>query len=241
MAHHDESRAGSIEVSEQKIEERLLPVPVERRRRLVSNDQFGRTDQRSRRRNALLLADTQVCCRCVSYDSLFEAEGFEQPCRLGVDAAFRFGPRPAFVRKAERKHHIVDHRSIGQEVEHLEDDAVMLGPEAVARRAAKLGNVCPRTSMIPSCGVAIPARRLRKVDLPEPEGPTRNSRSPRLSAKVSMTRVKAFRPGHENLTPDIRTISRNGRILETFRLSRSRQVDHIFPARSRFGLPRATS
>ena len=38
------------------------------------------------------------------------------------------------AREAQRQHHVVEDRAVGQQVEHLEDDAEVLGAEAIARR-----------------------------------------------------------------------------------------------------------
>ena len=60
VAHHDERRAGCLDIRKQKIKERLLPVAVERGSRLVGDNEFGRADQRPRRRYALLLPDAEA-------------------------------------------------------------------------------------------------------------------------------------------------------------------------------------
>ena len=53
-------RAGLRTFREQQIEECGLAVAVERRGRLVGDDQLGRADQRAGGGDALLLADAQV-------------------------------------------------------------------------------------------------------------------------------------------------------------------------------------
>ena len=60
MTHHDERRTGCLDIREQKIQESLLTVAVEGGGRLVGDNEFGRADQRPRRRYALLLANAEV-------------------------------------------------------------------------------------------------------------------------------------------------------------------------------------
>ena len=49
-----------VHLREKKIQERCLPPAVERRGRLVGDDDLGSTDQRPRRGDALLLADAEA-------------------------------------------------------------------------------------------------------------------------------------------------------------------------------------
>ena len=60
--------------------------------------------------------------------------------------------------------------------------------------------------LTPCCGVIVPASKLRKVDLPLPDGPISRRRSPVFKEKPSMESVKAFRPGQVNRTSAILTI-----------------------------------
>ena len=65
-------------------------------------------------------------------------------------AAAAFAPPSASARsrrraeKTERQHHVVDHRAVGKQIEHLEDDAQMFRPEAVARRTSKPCDIGPQ-------------------------------------------------------------------------------------------------
>ena len=242
MADHDERRAGGLDVGEQKIEESLLPVSVERRRRLVGDDQFGRADQRPRRGDALLLADTQVCRRCVFDDRLFEAEGFEQPRRLGVGAAFRFGPRPAFARKAERKHDIVDHRSIGQKIEHLEDDAVVLRPEAVARRSAELGDIRAQHFDNAVLRRDDASEETEKGRFAGPGGADEKQPLSAFKRKVFNDEAECVAAGPDEPDArhpdDIRSRRFGSRAM---RFGQRRRIAHMIPVRSRRGLSRLTS
>ncbi len=61
--------------------------------------------------------------------------------------------------------------------------------------------------MLPACGVTIPASRLRKVDLPLPDGPISSRRSPSCKVKSSMASRKLSRLGQAKRTPDIETMS----------------------------------
>jgi hypothetical protein len=59
----------------------------------------------------------------------------QQPTRLGFDGATVLEHAlPSSPSETERQEHVVEDRQVGQEVEHLEDDAEVLDPEAIARR-----------------------------------------------------------------------------------------------------------
>ena len=97
MADHDERCVGRRDIGEQKIEERLLAVAVERGGRLVGDDEFGRADQRARGGNALLLAHAQVRGGAAIDKGGLDAEALQEPRRRGVappSASARFR-RPA--------------------------------------------------------------------------------------------------------------------------------------------------
>src|SRR5579883_1115984 len=141
MADHNQGCASRSDVVEQQIEEGLLAAAVERGSRLIRDNKFWRSDQRPGYRHALLLANAEACRFRLLDDRLFEAEAFKQSQRRGLRPALRQRTLPARLREAERQHDIVDHRAIGKKVEHLKNDAEMLGPKAVAGGAAKAGEV----------------------------------------------------------------------------------------------------
>ena len=99
----------------------------------------------------------------------------------------------------------------------------------------------PSTSMTPCCGAAIPASKLRKVDLPLPDGPISKRRSPLFKEKPSIDSVKAFRPGQVNRTSDICDDGRGGYGRFCLLLSGGFECDHMLPVRSRLELSRLTS
>ena len=141
VADHDQRRAGLRRFGEQQVEEGGLAVAVERRGRLVGHDQLRRADQRAGGGNALLLADAQVGGRAAARQVRLEAEA------ASADARPRPRPVPwpsracGVGREAQRQQHVVDDRAVGQQVEHLEDDAEVLGAEAVAGRGGQPGDV----------------------------------------------------------------------------------------------------
>ncbi len=235
VAHHDERRAGRLRLGEQQIEEGELPVAVERRGRLVGDDQLRPADQRARRGDALLLADAEVRGRSARKLGGVEPEAL----RAGARASSSAGPlraarsrRPR--RKAQRQQHVVEDRAVGQQVEHLEDDAEVLGAEAVARRVDSRVRSVPSTSSLPACGATIPQSRLRNVDLPLPDGPTSSTRWRAGSAKSSIDSENDRAPGQRKRTPDILTTSGAEHV-------RCDALHHMMPARSSVGLSRLTS
>ncbi len=118
----------------------MLAVAVERGGRLVGDDQLGRADERSGRGHALLLAHAEARgLRAVQ--RRLDAQTFEQSRRGSFGAALRLGALGSRGRKTQGQHGVVDGRAIGQQIEHLENDAVMCGTEAVAGCAAQPGDV----------------------------------------------------------------------------------------------------
>ena len=87
MAHHDERRAGRRSLSEQEIEEGLLPIAVERGGWLVGDDEFRAADQRARGGDALLLTDAQVRRRFPLDETGVQAQAAKQTRGFGVRAS----------------------------------------------------------------------------------------------------------------------------------------------------------
>ena len=84
--------AGRRDLGEQQIEEGQLPVAVERRGRLVGDDQLRAADQRARRGDALLLADAQARRRKAVELGGVEPEAREQAQRLALGRAVAARP-----------------------------------------------------------------------------------------------------------------------------------------------------
>src|ERR1043166_4820636 len=61
----------------------------------------------------------------------------------------------------------------------------------------------PRISICPDCGATMPQIRLRKVDLPLPDGPISRMRLAVGKAKLSTASEKALRPGQTKRTSDM--------------------------------------
>ena len=129
---------------------------------------------------------------------LGHAQPRQQPARLAVAR-----PRPpaALGREAQRQQHIVQRGEVGQQVEHLEQDAEMRRPEPVARRpGAARRDRCPAPRSARRSGAITPQTRLSSVDLPEPDAPRSSTRSPRSSANRSTSSAKPRRPGQAKRT-----------------------------------------
>ena len=124
-----------LSLGKQKIEESRLAAAIERRRRLVGNDEFRPADQGARGGDALLLADAQTRGGRGLDAVGFEPERCEQPAASvrAVPRSLARARRPGAKRK--RQHDVVEHRAVGQQIEHLEDDAEVLGAKLVARTA----------------------------------------------------------------------------------------------------------
>ena len=98
-----------------------------------------------------------VQCRSATCASMPRCPAAAAPRpRIGLPA---LGAVRRFREKLQRQHDIVDHRAIGQQIEHLEDNAVMLGAEAVARMAARACRY--RCRALRRC--RMPVRRCRRA------------------------------------------------------------------------------
>jgi hypothetical protein len=133
VTDHDQRCACRAHLLEQQIEKRVLAVGIEGRGRLIRDDQFGRADQRARRRHALLLADAERAGATVR-ERDFEAEPIQQFLCCQLRFAARARSLPPLRRECERQHDVVDDGAVGQQVELLEDDAEMLRPKRIAGR-----------------------------------------------------------------------------------------------------------
>ena len=134
VADHDHASRRPPRFGEQQIEERDLTVAVERRGRLVGDDQLRRADQRARGGDALLLADAEVRGR---RRRSMTVRSRPEPQAVGARPPRAVPSAGALARscaKAQRQQDVVEERAVGQQVEHLEDDAEVLGAEAIARR-----------------------------------------------------------------------------------------------------------
>ena len=136
VADHDERRAG-----------RLRPRrTADREKRAAGRGRAPRSARRRRSAPGAPISARAAATRCCWPTLRFAAE---QPAPVrrrrgrGCPAAARASssaeplrsrPPPAIRRKAQRQQHVVEDRAVGQQVEHLEDDAEMLGAEAIARR-----------------------------------------------------------------------------------------------------------
>src|SRR5262249_33583443 len=107
--------------------------------------------------NSLLLTNAEARSRGIFYQRLFYAETFKKFGRRRDNTALPCCTRFAALREAQRQDHIVDHGPVRQQIEHLKNNAVMLGAEAVARSTFAAGNsgakhfVAPRLWRYDAC------------------------------------------------------------------------------------------
>ena len=104
----------------------------------------GRADQRARRRHALLLPDAQLGHRAPQQRVVRHVQMLEQPQRFRPHApADRSAWLLAPLREAAGQADVLHHRQVRNEVEHLEDEADVVGTEAIARGAAQRAEFVP--------------------------------------------------------------------------------------------------
>ena len=81
-------------------------------------------------------------------------------------AGLAFGSRPGPLlaprRKPARQEHVVDQRQIGDEVEHLEHEADMVGAEGIARRTAQRGDLGTQDRDRSGLGLDDPAQQVEQ-------------------------------------------------------------------------------
>ena len=131
---------GRFDLLEQEIDKDLLMLPVQGRGGLVGNDDFRLADQRPCGRHPLLLSDRERAGRA-PVQGFGEAQTGEQATGFGRRTAAPRRLAPAAAREIQWQQDVVQDRPIGQEVEHLKDDAEMIGSEAVARAALQAGKI----------------------------------------------------------------------------------------------------
>ena len=153
------------------------------------------------------------------------------------------GAPAALRREAQRQQHVVDHRAVGQQVEHLEDDAEVLGAEAVARRGAELGDVGAEDLDAPRLRREDAAQQAEERRLAAARRPDQQNALARGQGEVARRRARRRR-GRARLkrTSDMRMMSDGG----DGGLGRDDNHEgappaYIMPARSMRGLARVTS
>ena len=83
-------------------------------------------------------------------------------------------------RKMQRQRDVLQAGQAGQQIEELEDEAdACRGARPSARRPSSPSSGWPSSAMVPAVGRSSPPIRFSSVDLPEPEGPTIDTISPR--------------------------------------------------------------
>ena len=116
-------------LGEKQVQKRRLRRGIQRRGRLVGDNQRRRSDQRARGGDALLLTHTQRCgARCG--DVVRQAQRIAQPVSLGAHiacASFAGGG------KSERQRDVVGDGCKGQQVELLKNQPDVFGAKPVAR------------------------------------------------------------------------------------------------------------
>jgi hypothetical protein len=109
-----------------------LPTAVKRRGGLVGDDQLRTADQRPRRGDALLLADAEVGRGVMGQLRRVETKALQETLRLVLRRTVARRPRRTLPREAQGQHDVVEDRAVRQQVEHLKDDAEVLGAEVIA-------------------------------------------------------------------------------------------------------------
>ena len=137
VADHDDARAGCSALR-QTAASRNAPCRSRSSAEVGSSATIDlrRADQRAGGGNALLLADAQARGSYGCRSPCDRGRGLQQPHGVVLEPSLRRVRAHAASReKLKRQQHVVDERAVGQQVEHLEDDAEVLGAEAVARGA----------------------------------------------------------------------------------------------------------
>ena len=131
-------------------------------------------------------------------------------------------------------------RAVGQQVEHLENDAEVLGAKAVAVRGRQRGDVRAEDLDTTGLRATIPHSRRGTSTCRCPRGRPEECARCGGSEKSSIVNENALRPGQANLTFDILMMSGDAN-RRSARSHRCIPPAHIMPARSMRGFARVTS
>ena len=170
MGHEDQGRAPVALEGEEQVDDGLAGSLVEIAGRLVRHQDRRIRHDGAGDRHALLLAARKL--RRIMVQAMAEADRLQ----LGL------GPLEGLVLagELEGQRHVLQGRHGRDEVEGLEHDA---DPPAAKARERILVEAardrCRRRRSGPNPGRSSPAMVMSRVDLPEPEGPTRPTASPR--------------------------------------------------------------
>ncbi len=178
---------------EQQIEEGLLAIAVEGGRRLVGDDQLGAADQaRGLRRRAAAGRRSSSKQRHPRAPSTSRPRLSRRRSASALGRLAASCPLSAFRREAQRQQHIVEDGAVGQQIEHLVNDAHGSARNLSRAELARASpGPCRGYRGVLFCGATMPASRLNTVDLPLPEGPTSSTRSRGRSAKLRWIRKTA--------------------------------------------------
>ena len=136
---------------------------IERTERFVEQNEARLQHQRARDADALAHAAGQL--RRIGLGKILQAHEGERI----VDAAADFRLRRRRCGAARRRRYPTP---------SARESSRPPGTRRRCRRRLRRGSACPRTSPCPSLAVCKPARTSRKVDLPQPDGPTTAKNSP---------------------------------------------------------------
>ena len=157
-------------------------------------------------------------------------------CRLAAS-----GSLPAFCCEAQRQQHVVEDRAVGQQIEHLKNDAHVLGAKLVPRRVRQLRDIRAQD---------VEASRLRRDDA----GEQAQERGLAAAGRADQQHALARFEGEVVDRNRERSRSRPGEAHARHRHDAGRRADsrlstiddvhvgpHIMPPRSSEGLSRVTS
>ncbi len=181
---------------EQQLDDLAAGRLVEIAGRFVGDENRRMRRHGARERDALLLAAGQFCRIMV------HALGKADRGKLGGGALE--GIRGA--REFERHRDVLQRRHGGDEMKTLENDSDIFSAKAGERILVELPRSCPATCTVPVSGRSSPAATISRVDLPEPDGPTRPTASPLPICRPISLRIctrAAPRPS-DRLTPESR-------------------------------------
>ena len=138
MAHEHQGRSGLSALVEQQPDECLPPVGIQGRGGFVGDQELGRAHQRTRGGNPLLLPHAQLGYRPMEQLRMPHVEVTQQAFRfIRQTAAARQGLVASAMGKAAGQGDILDHRQIGDQIEHLKDVADVVGTEVIPFHAAE--------------------------------------------------------------------------------------------------------
>jgi hypothetical protein len=160
--------------------------------RLICQEKPGRIDQRSCNGHTLLFSTGKLTGQMM--EPRLRSHALEQI----TSPAFQIELHPAPIGK-KREHHILQGVERGHQIEQLKDKSNFSRRKSARASPFKLPVSTPSMTMRPDVGLSNVPMRLSRVDVPDPEGPTMATNSPREMERETPSSARTTVPSPYSL------------------------------------------